>query len=169
MAVIDDIKRQDIERRIKKGHGEIVAIAFTDLEDRVNPETGAVESDVVVERTNRYYVGKMTPAQTSGVISILGAIFVNGTSAKEMEGREDNIAYLEFLDEYHLTLLLALVLGESRTWVAENWDTEWAMQVMGAFFKYNNFFKMLQSITTMVQGMGVTEEQARAAALGKKG
>jgi hypothetical protein len=169
MATIDDIKRADLERRIKKGHGEIVEVAYTDLEDQVDPETGAVEAEVPVERINRYYVGKMTPQQTSGVISILGAIFVNGTTAKEVEGRQDNIAFLEFLDEYHLTLLLALVLGESRTWVAENWDTEWAMSVMGVFFRYNNFFKMLQSITTMVQGMGVTEQQARAAALGKRG
>ena len=161
----DSGKQLDAERRVKKGYAEFVEYTYVDLEQVFNGETGEFEEQPV-QKTRKYVVGKMMPKQTSGVISILATLFVNGMGAKEADGRKDNITFIEVLDEYHLTLLVAVILGEEREWLLENWDTEEVFKVVGVFFKYNNFFSLLRSLVTMVQGMGITEEQARKVALG---
>lgn len=190
---LSDADMLAVKKNILRGYGEIITYDWVDIEtqeaevderlegailevvDDTNSPTTKKKSykipkqvvEVPVKRTNEYYVGKMTLYQTSGVISVLGAIFVNGANFKESSGRTDNIAFLEFLDEYHLGVLASLVLGESRDWLAENWDVLQIIRVMKAFFKYNDFFGLLREVGAMGQDMGLTEDQARKVALGQ--
>ena len=175
---LDEAQMLNVRKNMLRGWGEIVKYDWVDIEaQEVTPEVAEGETapkklrkeykEVAVPRTNEYYIGKMTLFQTTGVISILGAIFVNGASYKETTGRTDNVAFLEYLDEYHLGVLVALITGEDRAWLTENWDVVQVIRILKAFFKYNDFFGLLREVGAMGQDMGLSEEQVRQAALGK--
>ena len=182
-------QRQDVDRRILKGYGELVTYKWTELvevqvveaeEPESDEEAGApvklakkraqkaATSTILqpVPREDKYYIGKMTLQQTSGIISILAAVFANGASLKASDGRTDNLAFLQFLDEYHLSLLFSLVMAEKPEWVIENFDVTQGVEVIMTFFTYNNFFALLQKVEQIGKGMGVSSETVRKAILG---
>jgi hypothetical protein len=181
---VDKMTPQELakmERNIKLGYGEIVEYKWRDLEfvndaseEEVDEDTPKVKKlhkknkvEVVVDKVNRYYVGKMTLAVTSGVISILGAVFVNGANLQDATGRKDNIAFLEYLDEQHLGALFSIILQEDYQWVDENFDPTQVLRVMRTFFKYNDFLALLREVGEMGTGLGLSENKAREVALGK--
>jgi hypothetical protein len=103
------------------------------------------------------------------VLAILAAIFVNGTNTQEAEGRVDNAVFIEYLDEYHMLMLVQLLLGEEREFIDQEWDfSGWVTDAISVFFKYNNFFALIRKVGEMVQGMGLTETDAKAALVGQK-
>lgn len=177
LARLSDAEMLNVKKNLLRGYGEIVPYKWVDIEAReveVEAEEGAPKKrgkkeyiEVPVERTNEYYIGKMTLFQTTGVIAVLGAIFVNGSNFKAETERQDNIAFLEFLDEYHLGVLVSIITGESRDWLTENWDVVEILRIIKTFFKYNDFFSLLREVGTLGQGMGLTEEKARMVALGQ--
>ena len=41
------------------------------------------------------------------------------------------------------------------------------MDVLGVFFRYNDFFGLIQKVTSLLERYGITEETARNAAMGQ--
>lgn len=190
MANYDDMslrERRDIDDRIELGHGELVTIKYPvmrdeefEVEEKIevpNPDGGEPKYETVkriekrrvkVEVTERHYVGKMGAGETGAILGILGAVFVNGSTAKQDAARKDNMVFLEFLDEYHINLLLSLILKVEQDWVRKHFDLDgWVIDVVTAFFRYNNFFKLLTRVMETATKMGLTEQAVQNIALGE--
>lgn len=147
----------DIQRRLRKGHGELVEIQWTDLDEELNP----------VERTSKYYVGKATMGQTGTIVAVITAIFANGADLKKFTGRQDNLVFLNAIDEGNMCVLLGAILGETEEWVQENFDLKWLMDVALTFFKYNDFFGLVQKALDLMEKWGVTGDKIREAVKGE--
>jgi hypothetical protein len=152
----------DIKRRIIKGHGELFTVAYKDV---VNDENGEPVS--AVDKENTYYIGKMTPGQTGNIVAIMGALLINGLDYKQVSGRTDNLTFVQAIDDYNLISLVAVVLGESRAWVEENWDIDWVVDVVTTFLNHNDFFGLIRKVMKLVASWNVDESAVRELALGQ--
>ena len=147
----------DIQRRLRKGHGELVSINWTDLDEDMNP----------VERTTKYYIGKATMGQTGTIVAVITAVVANRAELKALTGRQDNLLFLNALDEDNLAVLLGSIMGETEDWVKENFDIAWLMDVAVTFFKYNDFFALVQKALDLMEKWGWTANKIRAAVTGQ--
>jgi hypothetical protein len=147
----------DIQRRLRKGHGELVTVHWTDLDAEMNP----------VERTTKYYIGKATMGQTGTIVAVIAAVFANGAELKEITGRRDNLLFLNALDEANMAVLLGAIMGETEDWVKENFDLTWLIDVAVTFFKYNDFFVLVQKALDLMEKWGWTTDKVRAAVTGQ--
>lgn len=151
----------DFKRRVLKEHGELFTISFKDIEVQNGEE-------VAVDKTNTYYIGKMTPGQTGTIVAIMGALVLNGFDLKEATGRTDNLTFINAIDDYNLVSLVSVVLGESRDWVEENWDVAgWVFDVVSVFMKYNDFFGLIRKVMRLVGSWNVDENTIKNLALGR--
>ncbi len=169
-------KQREYDRRVLMGLGELVGWDYVELveeTEELTGEDGKVTKNkklVPVTKTEQFYVGSMSLYVTSGVISILSAVFVNGSTLKRDTGRTDNLALVEFLDEYHLSLLLSLVMNTEREFfLGDKFNIKNALKVIKVFLKYNDFFGLLNEVQEMAQDLNIKSETARKALLGENG
>jgi hypothetical protein len=166
-------ERSDYDRRILTKKGELVPYKWSEVVEKEVVEKDESGKRVkrteleVVEHDDQFYIGSLTLRQTSGVVAILVAVFANGAQLKELTGAQDNMAFLNYLDEYHLSLFFSLIMGETQEWVVENWDMAQGVAVLSAFFRHNNFFGLLEEVAKIGRSMGISSEKAKQVILGQ--
>jgi hypothetical protein len=151
---LNEWQSADVERRLAKGFGEIITVEYTDLEEQtVVVDDVATRKLVPVKKTVDIYVGKMSPGMTGPVVNILARVVSAGVSANEFN--IDSITRV--LDESTVTYLFSTLTGFDEEWVNENWDLVWVADVLVAFIKYNDFFKLLEKVMEIVGSLNTSE------------
>lgn len=147
-------QKADIEKRLLKGYGELIEVDWVDLEKETVEEEGKKTfKQIPVPRKNTYYVGKMNAGMAGPVTQVFAGIV--GGLMNNGEGEGEGITFSfdllsQVLNDENINYLLSVILGEERAWIDENFDPVWAVRVLGAFFKHNDFFALLNAALPII-------------------
>jgi hypothetical protein len=156
IATMSDDDKALLERNLIRGNGKIITVHYQNV-----VQEGEGQPATLVDAIEEFYIGKIGPGQSGNLLAVLAALLIDGVNAQEVFKRRDALIFLELLNDTYISMVLRIITGMDIKWIKENWDLGWVIDVLEAFFEYNDFFVLMERVQRVALKFGLTAEKAK--------